>query len=126
MQRDCVDYTGGWRKTNMNIEHTENNSDLVMDSLVRLDSWIDRNGWTGYDPYDIKGTKLFLSMGNVRYFWSVANIIADRFPGASIKVFRVNIAWIGLRKARVENILKYVIGYYMVKQVAGSTVTLFL
>jgi len=28
--------------------------------LLKLDQWIERNGWAGYDPYDIKGTPLFL------------------------------------------------------------------
>lgn len=29
-------------------------------SLLKLDRWIERNGWAGYDPYDIKGTPLFI------------------------------------------------------------------
>ena len=26
----------------------------VEQSLMRLDRWITRNGWTGFDPYDLK------------------------------------------------------------------------
>ncbi|MCD4801335.1 MAG: hypothetical protein K8R16_00185 [Anaerolineales bacterium] len=73
----------------MNIESQENAHDLVMESLMRLDSWIERNGWEGHDPYDIKGTKLFLSMGKIKYLGFAANIVTDRFPGASRKVFGV-------------------------------------
>lgn len=32
----------------------------VWDSISRLDRWLEQNGWAGYDPYDIKGTPLFL------------------------------------------------------------------
>ncbi|MEM3658729.1 MAG: D-glucuronyl C5-epimerase family protein [Candidatus Hadarchaeum sp.] len=34
----------------------------VWDSISRLDRWLEQNGWAGYDPYDIKGTPLFLYM----------------------------------------------------------------
>ena len=27
----------------------------VIDSIVRLDHWVDRNGWAGYDPFDVRG-----------------------------------------------------------------------
>jgi hypothetical protein len=30
------------------------------DAIASLDSWIEQNGWAGYDPYDIKGTRFFL------------------------------------------------------------------
>lgn len=43
----------------MNEEFHNQDPDLAMKSLMRLDSWIERNGWAGHDPYDIKGTKLF-------------------------------------------------------------------
>lgn len=32
----------------------------VKESIDSLDNWIEKNGWAGYDPYDVKGTKLFL------------------------------------------------------------------
>ncbi len=27
----------------------------VIEAITKLDSWIERNGWAGYDPYDIRG-----------------------------------------------------------------------
>lgn len=35
-------------------------SQRVWDSISRLDGWLERNGWAGYDPYDILGTSFFL------------------------------------------------------------------
>jgi len=32
----------------------------VEQSFRLLDNWIEQNGWAGYDPYDIRGTKLGL------------------------------------------------------------------
>lgn len=29
--------------------------ELVKNSMERLDSWLNKNGWAGYDPYDLKG-----------------------------------------------------------------------
>jgi len=34
----------------------------LWDSISRLDQWLGQNGWAGYDPYDVKGTPLFLSL----------------------------------------------------------------
>jgi hypothetical protein len=31
-------------------------------AIERLLAWLERNGWAGYDPYDIKGCPLFLSL----------------------------------------------------------------
>ena len=36
-------------------------------SISLLDRWIEKNGWAGYDPYDIKGTKLFLLFQKNKY-----------------------------------------------------------
>lgn len=42
----------------------KNAVDLFVKSAVRsmkdLDSWISNNGWAGYDPYDVKGTRIFV------------------------------------------------------------------
>jgi len=32
----------------------------ILSSSEKLDTWLQKNGWAGYDPYDIKGTPLFL------------------------------------------------------------------
>lgn len=29
-------------------------------SIDALHAWVDRNGWAGYDPYDVKGTRAFM------------------------------------------------------------------
>ena len=34
--------------------------DTLYNSISRLDAWVTRNEWAGYDPYDIKGTSLLL------------------------------------------------------------------
>lgn len=33
--------------------------DLVWSSIVSLDAWLTKNGWAGYDPYDLKGTEIY-------------------------------------------------------------------
>jgi len=33
--------------------------ELVRCSIERLDQWLTRNGWAGYDPYDLKGLPFF-------------------------------------------------------------------
>ena len=40
----------------------------VRQSLDLLDRWIEKNGWAGYDPYDIRGTKLFFENHNICLF----------------------------------------------------------
>ena len=61
----------------------------VRQSLDLLDRWIERNGWAGYDPYDIKGTKFFLFLQRNRYTNFGSNLLLNRFPMFSRKVFRV-------------------------------------
>ena len=36
--------------------------DKVLDSIHKLDNWVGENGWTGYDPYDIKGHRFWLRL----------------------------------------------------------------
>ena len=35
---------------------------LVQDSIIRLDRWIEHNGWSGWDPFDIRGTVWYISL----------------------------------------------------------------
>ncbi|MBI2830685.1 MAG: hypothetical protein HYX79_00310 [Chloroflexi bacterium] len=35
-------------------------NEAVMESVRRLDRWVENNGWAGYDPYDIKGHPIVL------------------------------------------------------------------
>jgi len=61
----------------------------VKQALKLLDMWIERNGWEGYDPYDIKGTKLFLFFQKNKYTNFASNLLLNRFPMFFRKVFRV-------------------------------------
>ena len=54
-----------------------------------LDRWIEQNGWAGYDPYDIKGMKLFLLLQKNKYTDFGSNLLLNRFPMFSRKVFMV-------------------------------------
>jgi len=36
--------------------------DILLTSLEKLDKWIIKNGWAGYDPYDIKGHSFFIKI----------------------------------------------------------------
>jgi len=62
----------------------------IEQSIVLLDNWLVQNGWAGYDPYDIRGTKLFLLLQKNKYTGFCSNLLLDRFPMFSRKVFRVN------------------------------------
>lgn len=33
---------------------------MIIKAFRKLESWVGKNGWEGYDPYDVKGTKPFL------------------------------------------------------------------
>lgn len=34
----------------------------ILTSIARLDSWVERNGWAGYDPFDVKGHPVILKL----------------------------------------------------------------
>ena len=61
----------------------------VKKSINLITKWLDKNGWAGYDPYDIKGTKLFLLLQRNKYTNFGSNLILGRFPMFSRKVFMV-------------------------------------
>ena len=48
----------------MNNYNSENNN-LAIQAFIRLDQWLQNNGWEGYDPYDILGTPLFVYLQNL-------------------------------------------------------------
>ena len=62
---------------------------MIDDSFHKLDSWVMENGWQGYDPYDIKGEKIFLLLQRNKYATFGSNLLLNRFPMLSRKVFRV-------------------------------------
>lgn len=53
----------------MNID-----KNFILLSIERLDRWIEKNGWTGYDPYDIKAInfiKWITKLGNKNYLMAI-------------------------------------------------------
>jgi len=62
---------------------------MINDALRRLDSWIEKNGWAGYDPYDIKGIKLFLLFEKNKYTSFGSDLFLNRFPMFFRGAFRV-------------------------------------
>lgn len=68
----------------------------VTDSIIRLDKWIEGNGWAGYDPYDIKGhpwvLKLIRNQNQNRALRSIRGgllLSTEVFPQPSRKLLRV-------------------------------------
>ena len=43
-----------------NTFHNEHFISELENSILKLDKWISDNGWAGYDPYDIKGSKVYM------------------------------------------------------------------
>jgi len=61
----------------------------IFDSILKLDTWIEMNGWSGYDPYDIKGVKFFLLTQKSKYTNIISNILLNLFPKSIRKIFMV-------------------------------------
>jgi len=40
----------------------------IRKSILKLDKWIEKNGWAGYDPYDIRGAVFFLNKKSDNFF----------------------------------------------------------
>jgi hypothetical protein len=62
----------------------------VNDSLYSLEEWVSRNGWAGYDPYDIKGQEWFVKLfGKQIYFLrkirGVLAIIEGKLPAEPLR-----------------------------------------
>lgn len=68
----------------------------IFHSMKKIDSWIDRNGWAGWDPYDIKGKEWVIkltSKSNHNLIYSyLREIIYElfyTFPISSRKLLRI-------------------------------------
>ncbi|MFC1925715.1 hypothetical protein ACFLW2_03345 [Chloroflexota bacterium] len=66
----------------------------VLDSIHQLDRWVQKNGWAGYDPYDIKGHPMYLRLTKSPRplsdaFGFVYGYAETVFPGLLRKSFRV-------------------------------------
>ena len=71
--------------------------DKVYDSIRKLNGWLERNGWAGYDPYDIRGHPIWLKLSQVGTKASLAQKVERRllssfearFPMALRRLFRI-------------------------------------
>jgi hypothetical protein len=69
----------------------------IKGSIERLDTWVGQNGWAGYDPYDIKGTKLFIYLKRkstppfayLRNLYRILFTLEKYFPLLMRRLFRV-------------------------------------
>lgn len=68
----------------------------VWKSIEKLDQWIEKNGWAGYDPYDIKELKFvrfITELGKKNFLFEIAREILFElfytFPVASRRFFNV-------------------------------------
>lgn len=52
----------------------------IAESVKLLDWWVENNGWEGYDPYDVKGSIIFLNMEKNAFTRYVSHTFADFFP----------------------------------------------
>ena len=63
-------------------------------SIRRLDSWLEWNGWAGYDPYDVKGARLWLALTSGqgfarKIFRTALTRFEQRFPRLTRSMLRV-------------------------------------
>jgi len=69
----------------------------VEESIEKIDGWIERNGWNGYDPYDLKGTPFFIRIQQFKPNASKVNEgirrlifgLANKYPITMRRLFRV-------------------------------------
>lgn len=61
----------------------------IRKSIESLDGWIQKNGWVGYDPYDIRGIQPFMLLQKNKPLSGASNILIERFPTQTRKIFFV-------------------------------------
>jgi len=57
-------------------------NNILLNSITKLDNWIERNGWSGYDPYDIKSLPWVLKLtrlGNNNKFFEIGREVTFEF-----------------------------------------------
>jgi len=52
-------------------------------------AWLDANGWAGYDPYDVRGTSLFLRLNRHSFTSAVFKVFCLLFPRWSRLLLRI-------------------------------------
>ena len=76
---------------NNNKDHFKN----VLSETLKIDKWIDHNGWKGWDPYDIKGHNIFVKISNISkgsfayLINGITNNTIDLFPLYLRKIFNI-------------------------------------
>lgn len=65
------------------------NANKVQQSLALLERWISKNGWAGYDRYDVRHTKPILALLKLGYVGRGFCLILDRFPKLSRRLLKV-------------------------------------
>lgn len=66
------------------------NKNIFWSSFQELDDWISKNKYRGYDPYDIRGTKLFVLLRKNKYLRSLGGGLEKLTPPLFLrKFFRV-------------------------------------
>lgn len=70
--------------------------DKIVISIQKLDNWLEKNGWAGFDPYDIKGNNIWMKLTQYgkSSFIQIANdrllhAMESRFPLFSRKIFHI-------------------------------------
>ena len=62
---------------------------MLIESLHKLDAWLEQNGWAGYDPYDVRGTRVCLLLRKNNYTRFGSDFILDRYPIFFRRLLRV-------------------------------------
>ena len=77
-------------------KHNNHNFYNLKNETLKIDKWIDQNGWAGWDPYDIKSHKFFVNIYKLpnnpktRILKGIANNIIDLFPLSTRKLFSID------------------------------------
>ncbi len=82
--------------------------------ITDLSSWIDKNSFIGWDPYDVKGSNIYLKVQKIKFgilgkvIRKVFNTFIEYFPNLSRKIFNIkpleNAKGIGLILAAYSNL----------------------
>ncbi len=58
-------------------------------SFLKLEEWLNLNGWKGYDPYDIKGSKYYLKSQRIPLIRHLLSNGIELFPKFSRSIFSI-------------------------------------
>ncbi len=69
--------------------------DRVLNAILRLDNWVENNGYAGWDPYDIKGERFYVRLLRakkslvIKAARRLAADLTENFPVAARRLFDV-------------------------------------